>query len=141
MRSDICIAVYALIVAVGCLSVTASESLAQGTGGLQYATADNGVIAVQVERSTGQFRIIASDGTPLLFSGEKGVTGYTNVHYGSNTYTTNLLHRPSAPAGSRPMRQPAIDALPDRVRIQAALVDRGDTLFVRQDLIPSIDGD
>lgn len=141
MRSDFRTAVFALLFAIGCICFAGSVCHAQGSGGLQYATADNGIIAVQVEKSTGQFRITASDGTPLLFSGRKGVTGYTNVRYGTTTYTTNLLHRPSAPAGSRPLTDPRIETLADRVRLQAALVQQGDTLLLLQDLIPTIDGD
>jgi hypothetical protein len=121
------------------LCVTAAVS-AQSNG-LEYRRADNGVIAVAAEVSTGQFRIEASDGTPLQFRNERGVTGYTNVHIGNNTFTNNLLQRPAPPSGCRAMRGIRVEALADRVRITAALPVGGDTLLFRQDLLPASDGD
>ncbi len=106
-----------------------------------YARADNGVIAVQVERVTGQYRIESADGTPLLFRGEKGVTGFVNIHYGNNTYTNNLLHRPAPPEGTRAMRGIEVEELSDRVRVTAVLRQAGDSLRFEQELIPSLDGD
>ena len=91
---------------------------AQQGSGLSYARADNGVIAVLVERSSGQFRIEAAGGAPLLFRGEKGVTAYTNLHLWNNTYTTNLLHRPASPAGTVPFPALRIEERSDRVRIE-----------------------
>ena len=109
--------------------------------GMEYRRAGNSMIAVAAEVTTGQFRIEASDGTPLQFRSERGVTGYTNVHIGTNTFTNNLLQRSAPPAGCRAMRGIRVEALADRVRITASLPVGGDTLYFRQDLLPATDGD
>ncbi|MCB2206406.1 T9SS type A sorting domain-containing protein [bacterium] len=106
-----------------------------------YSYADNGVIAVGVVRATGQFRIEASDGTPIQFQSTGGVTGYTNVHIGTNTFTNNLLHRTAPPFGSRAMQDIEVEELSDRVRVRARLSAGKDVLLFQQDFIPSMDGD
>jgi hypothetical protein len=123
------------------LFLWAGNAASQTSAGPQYLRADNAVIAVAVEKTTGQFRVETAAGTPLLFRGEKGVTGFTNVHYGNNTYTSNLLQRPAPPRGSRAMQNIRVEKLPDRIRIHAVLTAGGDTLLFRQDLLPSLDGD
>lgn len=132
------IAVSVLYVAVFLLSHAA---LAQQGSGLSYARADNGVIAVLVERSSGQFRIEAAGGAPLLFRGEKGVTAYTNLHLWNNTYTTNLLHRPASPAGTVPFPALRIEERSDRVRMEGIVRKGSDSVRFTQDLVPSVDGD
>ena len=106
-----------------------------------HARAGNGIISVQVERSTGQYRIESADGTPLLFRGEKGVTGFVNIHYKNDTYTNNLLHRSAPPEGARALRGIEVEELSDRVRVTAVLRHAGDSLRFAQELIPALDGD
>ncbi|MDT8323439.1 MAG: LamG-like jellyroll fold domain-containing protein [Bacteroidota bacterium] len=132
---DRIISISALLLVLGTASLSAQSS------GPQYRRADNGVIAVAAEVTTGQFRIEASDGTPLQFRDERGVTGFANVHIGNNTFTNNLLQRAVPPRGSMPMRGIRVEALTDRVRITAALPVGADTLRFLQDLVPALEGD
>ncbi|MFZ1731218.1 MAG: LamG-like jellyroll fold domain-containing protein [Bacteroidota bacterium] len=118
-----------------------SNSFAQKGSALSYAAADNGVIKVLVERSSGQFRIEAAGGAPLLFRGEKGVTAFTNLHLFDNTWTTNKLHRPAPPYGTLPFPQLQIEELSDRVRLSGIVRKGSDSVRFVQDLIPSLDGD
>ncbi|MBE0645659.1 MAG: hypothetical protein IH600_16385 [Bacteroidetes bacterium] len=133
----------AMISAVLCVAAlhVPESALAQISSALDYASASNGVITVLVERSSGQFRIEAAGGAPLLFRGEKGVTAYTNVHVLNNTYTTNLLHRSALPAGTIAFPSLRIEELTDRLRLQAVVRKGRDSVLFMQDLIPSLDGD
>lgn len=129
-----------LQVFIGIIAMSAWAA-AQTESGLSYSRADNGVIAVLVERSSGQFRIEAAGGTPLLFRGGKGVTAYTNLRVGQTVWTSNLLHRPSPPRGTRAFPRFQAEELPDRVRLHCVLRDGSDSIRLEQDFIPSLDGD
>ncbi|MFA6235493.1 MAG: hypothetical protein WC824_15060, partial [Bacteroidota bacterium] len=118
-------------------SITSGQ---QGSA-LSYARAGNGVIEVLVERSSGQFRIEAAGGAPLLFRGEKGVTAYTNLHLTDNTWTTNKLHRSAPPNGTTAIPELRIEELSDRVRLSGIVKKGNDSVRFMQDLIPSLDGD
>lgn len=136
-----------ILVFIGCVlvsigSVLSSMSAVARTGSdRSYARAENGVIAVLVERSSGQFRIEAAGGTPLLFRGGKGVTAYTNVHVGQTVWTSNVLHRPSPPSGTVAFPDFQIEELSDRVRLQCVLHDGTDSIRFTQEFVPSLDGD
>ncbi|MBN1448647.1 MAG: hypothetical protein JXA28_12005 [Bacteroidetes bacterium] len=132
---------FPVLFAVAALFVSTLPLTAQTPTTLSYARAENGIIAVLAEESTGQYRIEAADGTPLLFRSGKGVTGYVNIHVRNNTFTNNLLHRPSLPPGERAMERINVEELADRVRITAFLRAGSDSLRFMQDLIPSMDGD
>ncbi len=108
---------------------------------LDFARAGNGVIEVLVERSSGQFRIEAAGGAPLLFRGKKGVTAYSNLHALNNTWTTNKLHRPAVPLGTLALPNLLIEELIDRVRLSATVKKGQDSVRFVQDLIPSVEGD
>lgn len=118
-----------------------ATALAQQESALDYARADNGVITVLVERSSGQFRIEAAGGAPLLFRGAKGVTAYTNIHLGNSTWTTNRLHWSAPPAGTQSFPALLIEEAADRVRMTAVLRTGDDSVRFQQELIPSLDGD
>ncbi len=118
-----------------------AATLAQQGSGLDYARADNGVISVLVERGSGQFRIEAAGGAPLLFRGEKGVTAYTNVHLWNNIWTTNRLHRSAPPAGTTLFSDLRVEEAADRVRLSAVLKKEEDSVRFVQELIPALDGD
>ncbi|MCZ7555287.1 MAG: hypothetical protein M5R41_02640 [Bacteroidia bacterium] len=109
--------------------------------GFDFVRVGNGFITVAVERSSGQFRIEAADGTPLLFQSKNGVTAYTNVRFGSVTYTTNVWNRSTPPAGTVPLPLVSVSALSDRVRLLSTLRKGPDSLGVQIDFIPSLDGD
>jgi hypothetical protein len=122
------------------LSVSLSRLPAQQRG-FDFVRADNGFIAVAVVRGSGQFRIEAVDGTPLLFNSKSGVTAYTNVRYASATYTTNVWNRSQPPAGTSALPLRSVTALPDRVRLLSMLRSGRDSLAVQIDFIPPLDGD
>ncbi len=103
--------------------------------------AGNAVIAVMVSRATGQFRIEAAGGAPLLFTGEKGVTAYSNLHVFNNTYTTNLLHRPAAPTGTEAFPALVIEERSDRIRLSSVVKKGRDSVAFTQEFIPSVEGD
>lgn len=129
-----------LLVTSVLLFVTHIRGSAQQSG-FDFVRADNGYIAVAVERSSGQFRVEATDGTPLLFHSKNGVTAYSNIRYGSVTYTTNVWNRSMPPAGTVPLPLLSVTALSDRVRLLSMLRKGPDSVGVQIDFIPSLDGD
>ena len=132
---------FLLLVVMSWMSLAAHNIHAQGDDGLSYVRADNGVIAVLAEKTSGQFRIEAAGGAPLLFRSGKGVTAYTNLHFGNNTWTTNLLHRAAPPSGTRGMTGVRVEERSDRIHIEAVIRNGTDSVRFLQDLIPSLDGD
>ncbi len=129
----------ALLIFAGAV-LTAPGMCAQD-GGFTFARASNGIIAVAVEKTSGQFRIESAQGLPLMFSSSGGLTAYTNVKYGSRVYTTNSWNRTALPDGSTALPIRSIEELPDRVRLHSVMRDGPDSLSLQLDFIPSLDGD
>ncbi len=109
--------------------------------GYTFARADNGLISVSVEHSSGQYRIDTPGNLPLLFQGKDGLTAYTNVRVDGVVYTTNVLQRLEAPAGTTRLPIREVEELSDRVRVRGMLYRGKDSLGITLDFIPSVDGD
>lgn len=122
------------------LGVFLHSSAVASIVGVDIARASNGLIGVTVHRETGQFSIETPDGLPLLFAAKDGLTAYTNIRYGDDTYTTNVLHRSSLPPGLLALPIESVTELPDRVRLVSVLRNGRDSTVITQDFIPSLEG-
>ncbi|MBR9978454.1 MAG: IgGFc-binding protein [Bacteroidetes bacterium] len=138
MRRSFCAKVVCFLISIIVFPVMLA---AQQGATPSFARAGNGVISVLVEPGSGQFRIEAANGAPLLFTGKEGVTAYSNLHALNTTWTTNTLQRSATPPGTVPFPAVQVTELPDRVRIESVVRKGNDSLRFVQELLPSLDGD
>jgi hypothetical protein len=103
--------------------------------------AANATVTAQIDTNTGQFCVMAADGTPLLFSGGAAFTSYSSVYLDGQLFTNNNTLSAIKPRNALPMPHVQAWTRPDCVGFDVTVTRQHARLAVTQTLYPRAEGD
>ncbi len=106
---------------------------------VRHVRAENDLIRVVVDRSSGRFAVQTVGDRPLLFLRNDGMTSFTNIFLDGTVWTNNSLRGPQPPAGTIPMPRGRAELYGNDVVFRTTLTHREGDVKLTQYFIPGAD--